>query len=198
MTPNVIDISHHNTINSFAALKLAGIQGIIHKCTQGSGYVDPMYSRRRQLATDLGLLWGAYAFNTGAPVKDQVDLFFAHADPDDQTLMALDFEDNPQSQMTLSQARQFLALGEQRLGRKLVLYSGNRVKDILGHSVDGYLAQHRLWLAQYGPKAIPQNSWRVPWLWQYSESGKLSGTDERLDFNYFAGSPDDLKIEWAS
>lgn len=198
MTPNVLDISHHNTINSFAALKAAGILGIIHKCTQGSGYVDPMYEPRRKLATDAGLLWGAYSFNTGVPVKDQLDLFISHANPDAQTLMALDFEDNPASQMTLPQAKQFLSDGGDRLGRKLVLYSGNRIKDLLGGNISDFFGEHRLWLAQYGPRAVVQKSWRTQWLWQFSESGRLSGTDGALDFNYFDGSPSDLATEWAS
>ena len=40
-------------------------------------------------------MWGAYCFNTGEPVADQVDEFFKVADPDDQTLMALDFNFAP-------------------------------------------------------------------------------------------------------
>lgn len=35
MKPNVIDIYHGNIVHDFAALKAAGILGVIHKCTQG-------------------------------------------------------------------------------------------------------------------------------------------------------------------
>jgi lysozyme len=195
MTPNIIDISHHNTIADFAALKAAGIIGVIHKCTQGANYADPMYATRRKLATDAGLLWGAYTFNTGQDVQDQVNEFLSHAEPDDNTLMALDFEDNPHSQMTLGQARQFLQLAAERLGRKLVLYSGNRVKDLLGTQVDTFLGSHRLWLAQYGPVAHVQASWTKQWLWQYSEHGRLPGTDGAIDLDFYDGT--DLATEWA-
>lgn len=198
MKPNVLDISHHNTIHDFAALKAAGILGIIHKCTQGTGYADPMYAPRRKLATDAGLLWGAYAFNTGAPVAAQIAQFFSHAEPDAQTLMALDFEDNPDSQMSIDQAEAFLMQGAEKLNRPLVFYSGNRVKDLAGYKPDGILAAHRLWLAQYGPIAKPQASWSKPWLWQFSERGKLPGTDGNLDFNFYDGSAESLKSEWAS
>ena len=198
MTPNVIDISHHNTIQDFAALKAAGILGVIHKCTQGANYADKMYDPRRKLATDAGLLWGAYSFNTGEMIKTQVDQFISHASPDANTLMCLDFEDNPHSQMNLSQARQFLQLGFDRLKRKLVLYSGNRVKDLLGGQIDNFFGQHRLWLAQYGPAAKVQPSWKTQWLWQYSETGKLPGTDGQIDLNFYSGSASDLNTEWAS
>ena len=56
VTPNIIDIYHGNIVNDFAALKAAGILGVIHKCTQGAGYADPLYAMRRKLATDAGLL----------------------------------------------------------------------------------------------------------------------------------------------
>lgn len=197
MTPNIIDIYHGNIVHDFAALKAAGILGIVHKCTQGAGYADPLYATRRKQATDAGLLWGAYSFNTGEPIPAQVDEFFSHADPDNNTLMALDFEDNPHSQMSIGQARQFLQLADQRLGRNLVLYSGNRVKDLLGGQNDTFLGQHRLWLPQYGPVAKVQASWSSYWLWQYSETGKLNGTDGAIDLNVYAGSAVQLANEWS-
>jgi len=196
MIPNVIDIYHGNVIHDFAAIKAAGILGVIHKATQGAGYADPLYASRRKLATDAGLLWGAYSFNTGEDVKAQVGQFISHADPEDQTLICLDFEDNPHSQMSLSQARQWLELMDEELGRKAVIYSGNRIKDLLGNTVDSFFGSHRLWLAQYGPVARVQPSWNKQWLWQYSENGRLPGTDGALDFNIYAGS--DLPTEWAS
>lgn len=198
MTPNVIDIYHGNVVHDFAALKAAGILGVIHKCTQGARYADPLYLTRRLAAEKAGLLWGAYTFNTGEDVAAQVAQFISHAEPDERTLMALDFEDNPHSQMSIGQARQFLAQGDEKLGRKLVLYSGNRVKDLLGGQTDTFLGSHRLWLAQYGPKAKVQGSWRTQWLWQFSEAGKLPGTDGAVDLNFYAGSASDLATEWAS
>ena len=196
MTPNVIDIYHGNVVHDFAALKAAGVLGVIHKCTQGAGYADPAYAVRRKLATDAGLLWGAYSFNTGEDVATQVAEFISHAEPDASTLMALDFEDNPHSQMSIGQARQFLQLAGEKLNRKLVIYSGNRVKDLLGLQVDLFLAQHRLWLAQYGPAAHVQPSWSAPWLWRYSENGRLPGTDGAVDLDFYGGA--NLAVEWAS
>jgi lysozyme len=198
MTPNVIDIYHGNIVHDFAALKAAGILGVIHKCTQGANYADPLYAIRRKLATDAGLLWGAYTFNTGEPVISQVNQFISHAEPDAQTLMCLDFEDNPTSNMSLGQMRQFLQSAGTMLGRKLVLYSGNRIKDLLGNQIDFTLGGHRLWLAQYGPVAKPQANWRLPWLWQYSEHGSLPGTDGAIDLDFYNGTAEQLAAEWAS
>ena len=197
-TPIVIDIYHGNVVNDFAALKAAGIVGVIHKASQGANIADPLYATRRKAAADAGLLWGSYTFNTGQDVAAQVVEFFSHAEPDANTLMALDFEDNPTSNMSIGQCRQFLQIADEKLGRKLVLYSGNRVKDILGGQVDQFLGSHRLWLPQYGNSPIVQPSWAAPWLWQFSESGKLPGTDGSIDLNAYAGSASDLATEWAS
>ena len=198
MTPNVIDIYHGNVIHDFYSLKAAGVVGVIHKATQGAYYADPMYEARRKAATDAGLLWGAYAFNTGQDVGVQVGAFLAHAQPDAQTLVALDFEDNPATNMTLDQAREWLNRCADALGRKPVLYSGNRVKDLLGDNRDEFFGSHRLWLAQYGPVAKVQPSWAKQWLWQYSETGRLPGTDGAIDLNFHDGAPGDLAAEWAS
>lgn len=198
MQPNVIDISHHNTVKDFAALKAAGVLGVIHKCTQGANYVDPLYAARRKLATDAGLLWGAYTFNTGEPVAFQIKNFISHAEPDTKTLMCLDFEDNPSSQMSLGQCKQFLTSFNSQLGRKAVLYSGNRIKDLLGTQIDHVFGTHRLWVPQYGPAAKTQGSWAGNWwLWQYSEKGSLPGTDGAIDLNYYPKTPDKLAAEWA-
>lgn len=197
MQPNIIDIYHGNKVNDFSALKAAGVLGVIHKCTQGAKYADPLYAARRKAATATGLLWGAYSFNTGESVGAQIEEFFSHAEPDTNTLMALDFEDNPHSEMSLDQARAFLAQADARLGRKLVIYSGNRAKDLLGAKNDPFLGSHRLWLPQYGPVAKVQKSWNKQWLWQYSETGKLPGTDGAIDLNFYAGTPEQLKAEWA-
>ena len=78
MTPAVIDIYHGNVVHDFSALKAAGVVGVIHKCTQGAHYADPLYAARRKLATDAGLLWGAYAFNTGESVAAQRRAAFWH------------------------------------------------------------------------------------------------------------------------
>lgn len=200
--PKVIDISHGNTVRDFQALKAAGIVGVIHKATQGTYFKDPLYDQRREQAEAAGLLWGAYCFNTGEDPATQVGVFLAHAAPEANTLVALDFEDNYKSQMSLEQAQNWLERCADALGRKPVLYSGNRAKDLLGDTENEFFGAHRLWLPQYGPHAVVQASWknaaRQPWLWQYSEHGQLPGTDGLIDLNAFAGSDDELTTEWAS
>jgi GH25 family lysozyme M1 (1,4-beta-N-acetylmuramidase) len=204
----VVDLFHEDTVTSFTDAAAAGIWGIIHKATTGATGTDPAYQSRRQPALDAGLLWGAYHFGTNADVTQQVDNFLNWATPDAQTLVALDFEPYSGDQMTLDQARQFLTLLGQQLGRLPVLYSGSLIKQDLGTTVDSFFGSHRLWLADYSSMPTLQASWSQYWLWQYTDSttgltpnsvdGIPGDANGDLDCNSYDGTQAQLAAEWAS
>src|SRR5215831_8627022 len=129
----VLDISHWNTVSDWNAVRNAGIVGIIHKATEGTGYVDDQYSDYRKRALDVGLMWGAYHFANNKNAKDQVDHFLSVTGLDDNMLYALDWEDEPNGNtMTLPQAEDFLNLCDGLIGpadNRTVLYSGNTAKE---------------------------------------------------------------------
>jgi lysozyme len=224
ITPRVVDLYHgdvlvsdaHKTdpVADFRALAQAGIWGMIHKATQGLGVTDPAYAKRTANARLAGLLTGAYHFNTGDTISGQINHFFDVADPDSQTLMALDFEDNRASQMSLSQAVQFLQLGDEKLGRPLPVYSGNRIKELICHAsaeVRATFAKRPFWLCQYGPvaKMTDANGHALPWskptLWQFTGDGvgskphTLPGIlTKGIDINSFDGTRDELGAVWSA
>ena len=207
---HVVDLYHNDNVTSFATAAANGTWGIIHKASTGGTGTDPAYAGRRQQALDAGLLWGAYHWGTAhEPVSDQVDNFLSAARPDANTLVALDYEETQGNQMTLAQAREFLTLLEQQLGRKAVLYSGGLIKEQLGSTVDPFFGSHRLWLAQYGTMSPSvQASWQTYWLWQYTDSktgtqpssmpGIPGDANGNLDCNSYLGTRDQLVEEWAS
>jgi Lyzozyme M1 (1,4-beta-N-acetylmuramidase) len=207
MQPRVVDVSHHNAVVDLKATAKAGVWGVIHKATQGSHYVDPTYKDRRKMASDAGLLWGAYHFNTGDPVESQVDHFLSQADPDNDTLLVLDFEDYPKSNMSMFQAFEFLQLIEQKVGRRAAIYSGNRIKENIGkiNKLDrSYVTSHRLWLCQYSTRTRLPAGWTDWWLWQYTGDGQgpqphsipgVSGTG--IDLNTYRGTQQELRATWA-
>jgi GH25 family lysozyme M1 (1,4-beta-N-acetylmuramidase) len=203
----VVDLYHGDQVESFAAAAQAGIRGIIHKASQGAEEVDPRYAERRSAALGAGLLWGAYHFGTGVDVDTQVANFLRAAQPDANTLVALDYEPNGSDTMSLAQARAFLESVAAQLGRSPVLYGGSLIKEQLGEADDAFFAAHRLWLAEYGPVPRPPASWRSAWLWQYSGDGigpdpktvaGIPGAGGAVDCNSYAGTPDQLAAEWAS
>lgn len=218
LNPVVADVNHNNPVD-FAKFAAAGGVGVIHKATQGT-FVDKAYGARREQACAAGLEWGAYDFNTGDPVKDQVARFIQTAQPDFKTSLWLDFEDNRASQMSLLQAREFLDRVDQILGRPCGIYSGNRAKDLLEHAgteILDFFAAHPLWLCQYKlvhgdidlaaldkivtvPKAWAGKGW---FLLQYTGDGigpqphTMPGLEAGADLNVFDGTPDELRAAWS-
>lgn len=197
MKPIVIDIYHGDAVFDFNAVKQSGIVGVIHKATEGTGYVDALYSRRRKAFTDIGLAWGAYHFFHGNG-KQEADFFLSRAEPDSKTLLALDWETTLRGYSpTASQARAFLERIIERAGRKAVVYSGHVAKDKI-NGRDAFFGSHRLWLAQYGVAWRCQQSWNYPWLWQYR--GDVTGYPGvgKCDLNTIVrGTPAELLSEWA-
>src|SRR5215470_10782528 len=104
-----IDISHHNSVTSWDAVRNAGVVGVIHKATEGTGFVDDQYLKRCAPAMRAGLMWGAYHFGNGSNVQAQVDNFLGVVGVDNDTLYSLDWEDDPNGNtMSVDQAKEFI------------------------------------------------------------------------------------------
>jgi len=197
--PVVIDIHHNDPVNSFAAVKAAGIVAVIHKASEGMHFRDNMYAHRRPVFLDYGLKWGAYHFFHGEG-KAEADFFLSVAEPDENTVVALDWETTPGGYTpNAARARDFLERIEEKLGRKAVIYSGNVAKEQI-HGKDAYFGSHRLWLAQYSPHWKVQQSWEKPWLWQYGSEAthdRCPGIGGYCDVNTLVeGTVENLLAEW--
>jgi GH25 family lysozyme M1 (1,4-beta-N-acetylmuramidase) len=201
LNPCVVDLFHGDEVDDFSLCCTAGIKGVIHKASQGSKGVDKSYKARRAQAAKAGLLWGAYHFADSSDVAAQVDNFLKCADPDDKTLLCLDYEPNGSKTMSLDQARNFLRLVRQKTGQRPVIYSGSLIKEQLGSAGDDFFAEHRLWLCQYGPTPKIPKAWDSYWLWQYTGDGDGLGPHEidgistkGIDLSVYNGK--DLASEW--
>ena len=86
---------------------------------------------------DAGLLFGAYHFGDGSDGASQARHFLDVVQPDENTVVVLDFESNPAGpSMTLEEARAFVTHLKFELGRWPGFYSGHDIKEALGKSVD--------------------------------------------------------------
>jgi len=185
MIPRVIDLYHLDPVTSFQQVKGAGIVAVIHKASEGQSHADSAYAARRKAFTDIGLKWGAYHFFHGNG-HAEADYFLSVSEPDDNTVVALDWETTADGYTpTSTQARAFLERIEEKLGRKAEIYSGNVAKEQL-HGRNAYFGSHRLWLAQYASHWKTQESWDKPWLWQYGSEithSKIPGIGSYCDVN---------------
>lgn len=202
----VIDLSHNNGNVDLARANAAGVVGVIHKATQGSGFKDPMYAARRQQAKQAGLLWGAYHFASGADPVAQASFFLSVAQPGPGDLLVLDFEQNeatPANTMTLDQARDFISTVQQATGIVPGLYGGAYLKQQLNGANDGTLGACWLWWAQYGPTPGIPPAWTDWTLWQYTDGHhgnppfEVDGVGP-CDRDQYQGSLNDLSAKWAT
>jgi lysozyme len=202
MHANVLDMFHGDNrekIPNFAALKANGFFALIHKCTQGTNYVDKTCQSRIAAARDAGLLVGFYHFGDNTSPNDQVDHFMQFAKPRKGDLLALDYETEPNGHtMGPIQAQNFI-LALFNLGFPPVLYGSDLPREHA--SIVTTLPKNRfpyLWLAEYGPhENIPK-----PWvpatvlLWQFSERGSVPGVNGHVDLNVFDGTFEQLSSKW--
>jgi GH25 family lysozyme M1 (1,4-beta-N-acetylmuramidase) len=199
----IVDLSHHNGIVDLAQARQAGILGIIQKATQGATFVDPTFQTNFDKALDAGLLLGAYHFGTGDDGVIQAEHFLNTVQPDENTLLVLDFENNPTGpSMNLEEARAFITHVQQATGRWPGLYSGHYIKNLLGSNLDAILANSWFWLAQYGPTPVIPANWKNWTMWQYTDGAVGSPPHEvpgigRCDRDIFAGDEAALRLFWS-
>jgi lysozyme len=198
----VVDLSHHNGQVDLVTAAAAGIVGIVHKATQGTEYVDPLYRPNREKAGSAGLFWGAYHFGVGTDGVDQADHFLSAVSPTKQDLVVLDLEANPTGpSMTLEEARAFVTHLTAVLGRSPVLYAGHYLKELLGGGTDPVLGACPFWLAQYGKTPVVPPNWADWTLWQYTDGALGLSPYEvpgigRCDRDKFNGDLAGLKQFW--
>jgi lysozyme len=199
--PNVIDLSHHNTLSSLQKAKDAGVWGVIHKLTEGTGFKDSQAVHHVPLVREAGLLLGLYHFIRPGNISKQIDFFLSTAAPlmDDDTLLCCDYED---AEVSLVDVLNFLTHVETQTGRSPVLYGGSILKEAIlsenhGAATAAKLAKYRFWLAQYGPTAKLPKGFDKLWLWQYSETGKMAGITGNVDLDFFDGTQQELISQWS-
>jgi lysozyme len=202
----IIDLSHHNESVDLARAHADGIQGVIHKATQGSAFVDPTFADRRKGATGVGILWGAYHFGTAADPVEQARFFLSVATPGAEDLIVLDFEVNeskPSNTMSLEQAHAFIATVQDAIGRTPGLYGGAYLKTQLGNSIDPILQPCWLWWAQYSPVPRVPPNWPAWAVWQYTDGhhGQAPFTVDGIgacDRDQYPDTADVLRAKWLS
>lgn len=200
----VIDLSHNNANVDLARAKADGVLGLIHKATQGTGFSDPTYSVRRDLAKQAGLLWGAYHFATAADPVAQARFFLRVANLVPGDLVVLDFELNeasPNNTMTPDQASTFISTVQDATGITPGLYGGAYLKEQIGNSTDKTLPTCWLWWAQYGPLPNIPPAWAEWTLWQYTDGhhGNPPFTVDGVgacDRDQYQGTADELQAKW--
>lgn len=203
MFNGMIDVSHHNRIEDWAAVRRSGIVAVVHKATEGATFRDGLYRERREAAKAAGLRFGSYHFSSGVDVGAQVENYLAHADPRDDELICLDWEQSTAgADMNLKQAEAFVEAVRARIGRPPVLYGGRHLREALAGVQRSPLAGCPLWYARFGPAPMGAPALWNDWtFWQYTDGA--SGPEPRtvggvgpVDRDLFNGTEQEFRERW--
>lgn len=194
MRLDVIDLSHwQDSEPDFNKARAAGLVGVILKATEGTGYVDPTFAKRKTAAFQAYLPCASYHFLKHGNVTEQIQHYLATAKPAKHERVIIDYEDAGCTLADLRTAVTAIKNADSTL--QITVYGGSKLKQEL-HSRDELLATTSLWLAQYtsGIPSWPKTTWPEYALWQYSDGHfggqprSMDGFVEPFDCNTYNGS----------
>ena len=189
---NGIDVSKHQSYIYWTSVKQMKIDSIaidfvFIKATEGLNDVDGMYKRNWQLSNQNNIPHGAYHyFIASKNGKKQAQNFIKNVILQKGDLPpVIDVEQDFGVDAITLKINVVACLNEleKHYGVKPILYSYiDFYNNYLGKDFDNY----PLWIAHYTEQNEPNIS--RDWLfWQHSESGRVSGITEKVDFNVFTG-----------
>lgn len=157
------------------------------KATEGTGFIDHVFFSNAATAKNAGLKIGYYHFCGLHDASDEADFFISQvqkvAAPD--LPLVLDFETN-KSGLTPSECLTWLSDFINTLHDAgfddVAIYSYQWFLDAnlpLNHG----LQTNKLWLAAYNNHPKVPHGWTNYWLWQYTNTGKVSGVNTNVDMN---------------
>ena len=194
-----IDISHWQGFPDFEEVASEGVVACIMKATEGTSYVDPNRAKNYINATAAGIACCTYHWIKPGNPNGQMEFYLKTVDPVPGERMVIDYEEDGCDLGDLIDAVKYLKNDPR--GLQVTVYSGHLLKEQLGSSCNTYLRDNTdLWLAQYtsGTPSWPSGTYENWTLWQYSETGVISGIDDsNVDLNTYEGSNDDL-VKWIS
>jgi GH25 family lysozyme M1 (1,4-beta-N-acetylmuramidase) len=191
-TVHGIDVSGFQGSINWGDVARDGKAFAIMKATEGTGFTDSTFARNWANAKNAGVIRGAYHFfhpalDPIAQANHFVDVMGPLHAGDLPPMLDLEITNGLSAAHVAASARAFLQHVEARTGRRPLIYTGyffwrDQVGDPSGFS------QYPLVMAAYvsGCPLVP-NSWGHFTMWQYSDSGRVSGIAGNVDLDVFNG-----------
>jgi lysozyme len=184
-----IDVSHFQGTVSWQQVQQAGILFAIAKATDGLTWTDPDFTANWSGMKEAGLLRGAYHFFEPADdAAQQAEFFLSVVQLESGDLPpVLDVEKAASTSEALWQGVQtWLEQVEAATGVQPILYMSPGFAD--EYAAPASLAAYPLWIADYGVSqpTLP-TGWTTWLIWQYSESGTMTGVTGTVDLDEVNG-----------
>ncbi len=187
-----IDVSKHQSYIDWDEVKAMEVKDMqigfaFIKATEGLRKTDTYFSRNWRKARKANMVRGAYHFFIAPKSgREQAKNFIAAVELEKGDLPpVLDVEQtygaSPETLRT--NIREFLETVQEYYGVTPIIYTNVNFYD---NYLAGYFDQYRLWVAHYLQKDRPRitRNWVF---WQHSESGRVNGILNQVDFDVFNG-----------
>ncbi|ACT03772.1 glycoside hydrolase family 25 protein [Paenibacillus sp. JDR-2] len=183
----IIDVSHHQGLINWAAVKSDGVQGAFIKATEGRTILDDKLEVNSKGAAEAGLAIGFYHYahpENNDPLVEAA--WFANALKGfaAQFPHVLDVEGKASTvggEQLSKWCLAWLQEVERLTGHPTMIYSGaSFAKTYLNKQV----ASFPLWIAHYGVETpMPNSTWDKWCVFQYTSSGNVKGIAGKVDIN---------------
>lgn len=194
MALNGIDIASYQSGIDLTAVPA---DFVIIKATEGTGYVNPDYTRAYAQAKSAGKCLGTYHYANGGDYKAEADFYLSQVGGRiGETVLALDWEgaNNPAfGNSDFAWCKSWLDYVYEKTGVRPILYCSQSVSYKFAN-----IGNYGLWIAQYADNnqtGYQEKPWNegsyVCAIRQYSSCGRLASWDGNLDLDKFYGSRDD-------
>lgn len=196
-----IDISNHQGEIDWSAVKEwdgKKLSFVYIKATEGATFIDKRYTQNFRQARQNNLLVGSYHyFRTTSEPKNQFENFTAVVKRDDQDLIPLvDVEEMKQwsTDEFHQKFNEFLRLVENHFGRKPMIYT---VNSFYNRYLAGRYKDYPVFIGRYGKNSPAMKDMRDWTIWQFSESGRITGIQKPVDLDLLNSNwkLDDLRLD---
>jgi GH25 family lysozyme M1 (1,4-beta-N-acetylmuramidase) len=203
-----IDISHHNELLDWAAIKTSGVSFVFIKISEGVGTPDNKAKEHANNAIKFGLRIGYYHFcrpdkrngesvisDATAEAEEALQVIAGLQKPD--LPLVLDLEDQKMWDAPLGKQDYFLWVTtflkriKEMASTDCILYSR---KEYLDRKLppDHNLGKYKIWVSYYPSKPDANNvlcpiGWKDWAIWQYTEKG-IIGNSNNIDINILKDS----------
>ncbi len=180
-----IDVSHHQgEINWFEVAGNSDVHFVYVKATEGATWSDDFFAENVWQAREEGLHVGAYLLYSPTSSPEAQFRYFVNftQNADLDLIPCIDVEEDVDRQGLKANVLAIISLMEEHYGRKPLLYVNAHVYNDYFHPE---AADCELWIPNYSRKPVLKGDER-PFLWQYSETGRLEGIDEYVDLDCLA------------
>ncbi|WP_344309855.1 GH25 family lysozyme [Fodinicola feengrottensis] len=187
-----IDVSHYQGTINWTSVKNAGIKWAYIKATESTTYKDPTFNANYTNAYNAGLIRGAYHFARPADSSGaaQATYFATHGggwSADNHTLPGmLDLEGSCAS---VAWIRDFYNTYKAKTGRDVVIYTSASWWNSCTGGSSAFASLTPLDVASWGGSSptMPRGFGAYT-MWQYTDSGSVSGISGAVDRDTFNGS----------